>query len=179
MTQIYEIRFQLLYFVRFYVFQNVPVFQNGRHDVNISSNSSKLKRAQLDLCETNFGKFHQNRPSSFAKRLWTDRQTDRQTHTQTLPVFFPETITIHLVNEMTKCKNLLALALVQKFSMNGNVLIVEIMFVMSQNLHVCIEYHFTLQMTSPVINITCCKPSTKRGPTIILNIQKHMLLDFG
>ena len=35
----------------------------------------------------------------------TDTQTERQTHTQTPPVFSPETITIHLVNEMTKCKN--------------------------------------------------------------------------
>jgi len=41
----------------------------------------------------------------------THRQTDRHTHTQThrhthrhLP-FFLDTITIHLVNEMTKCKN--------------------------------------------------------------------------
>ena len=36
----------------------------------------------------------------------TDRHTHTQTHTHThrhLP-FFPDTITIHLVNEMTKCK---------------------------------------------------------------------------
>ena len=30
----------------------------------------------------------------------------KDTDTQTLPVFFPETITIHFVNEMTKCKNI-------------------------------------------------------------------------
>ena len=35
----------------------------------------------------------------------TDRQTDRQTDVQTPPGFRPGTITIHLVNEMTKCKN--------------------------------------------------------------------------
>ena len=37
----------------------------------------------------------------------TDTHTDTHTHTLThrhLP-FFPDTITIHLVNEMTKCKN--------------------------------------------------------------------------
>ena len=108
-TYDYEIQFQVLYFVRFHVFQNFTVFQNGRHDVRFSSNNSTLKRDPLHLDETIFGKFHQNRPSSFAKQLWTHTQTDRRTHTQTdtqtPPVFSPETITIHLVNEMTKCKN--------------------------------------------------------------------------
>ena len=76
---------------------------------------SKLKRTPLDLRETIFGKFHQNRLSSFLKRLWTDthtqthRHTHTQTDTQTTPVFFPETITLHLVNEMTQCKTPLCL----------------------------------------------------------------------
>ena len=90
----YEIQFQGLFLVRFYGFQNFPVFQNGRHDVRVSSNISKLKRTPLHLGETIFGKFHQNRPSSFAKRLWTDRhththrQTHRHTHTDN-PGIFP------------------------------------------------------------------------------------------
>ena len=62
----------------------LPLFrQNGRHDVIIWPNFSKLKRAPLDLWETISAKFRQNRPSSFAKRLWTDRHTDRQTDRQT------------------------------------------------------------------------------------------------
>ena len=35
----------------------------------------------------------------------TDTHTDTQTDTQTPPGFPSDTITIHLVNEMTKCKN--------------------------------------------------------------------------
>ena len=52
-------------------------------------------------------------PVVLPKRLWThrqththtDRQTDTHTDAQTPPDFSPDTITIHLVNEMTKCKN--------------------------------------------------------------------------
>ena len=73
----------------------LPLFrQNGRHDVIIWPNFSKLKRAQLELWETISAKFRQNRPSSFAKRLWTDTQTGTGRHTDRhtyrhLPVFAP------------------------------------------------------------------------------------------
>ena len=70
-----------LFLIQIFICQVFQIFQNGRHDVRFSSNSLKLKRTPLDLGETIFGKFHQNRPSSFAKRLWTDRQTDTHTHT--------------------------------------------------------------------------------------------------
>ena len=50
--------------------------QNGRRDVIKYANELKMKRAQLDHCGTNLGKFGWNRPSSFAKRLSTDTNTD-------------------------------------------------------------------------------------------------------
>ena len=57
--------------------------QNGRRDVIKYANELKMKRAQLDHCGTNLGKFGWNRPSSFAILTRTDRQTDRHTHTHT------------------------------------------------------------------------------------------------
>ena len=88
--------------------------QNVKKRKTLHTRQGQVKRLSMmsgpyiltrSIGETIFGKFHQNQPSSFAKRLWTHTQTDRQTDTQTTPLFFPETITIHLVNEMTKYKN--------------------------------------------------------------------------
>ena len=72
----------------------------------MQSNRLKLKGTSLDLGETVFGKCHLNRFSGFAIRLWTDRHTHGETDTksETLQVFFPETITIHLVNIITECE---------------------------------------------------------------------------
>ena len=52
--------------------------------------------------------FVEIRPVVLPKQLWTHTQTHRHTHTdaQTPPDFPPDTITIHLVNEMTKCKKI-------------------------------------------------------------------------
>ena len=51
-------------------------------------------------------------PVVLPKRLWT------HTHTHTPPVFPPDTITIHLVNEMTKCKNR---GIIQDSRQNGKI----------------------------------------------------------
>ena len=72
---------------------------HSRYDVIKYANELNHKRAQLDHAGTHLGKFGWNRPSSFAKRLCTDRQTDTQTDRQTPPVFRTRTITIHSVNE--------------------------------------------------------------------------------
>ena len=44
--------------------------------------------------------------STGSAALLGDRHTDTYTHTHTdIPGFRPDTITMHLVNAMTKCKN--------------------------------------------------------------------------
>jgi len=89
--------------------KNVLLFisQNGRHDVIIWWNCFILIDTRPDLCETIFGKFRWNPPSSFAlTTLDTHTHTQTDTHTQTPPVFSLDTIPIHLVNEMTKCKKI-------------------------------------------------------------------------
>ena len=113
----------------------LPIFrQNGRHDVTIWPNCSKLKRTP-GLWETISTQFCQNRPSSFAKRLWTDTQTHRQTHThtQTPPGFRPDTITIHWVNEMTKCNKI-------SFRVSFKTLVINMAFLMCPLHHYLVEY---------------------------------------
>ena len=46
-------------------------------------NELKRKRTQLDIWETIFYKFYQNRPGSFGVLARTDRQTDTRTDRQT------------------------------------------------------------------------------------------------
>ena len=92
----------------------------GRCDVITAAILLKTQTRITSSFETKCGRFGQNRPGSFVKLARTDRQKDRQidsqsvrqTHTQTLAVFFPKTITIHLVNEMTACENDLTFSLI-------------------------------------------------------------------
>ena len=77
--------------------------QNGRRDVIKYANELKMKRAQLDHCGTNVGKFGWNRPSSFAKRLVTDTHTHRQTDNP--GIFGPRRSQYIQSMKMTECKN--------------------------------------------------------------------------
>ena len=81
--------------------------------IQIASNSNAHPLAYVRLFLESFveigpvvspnGSGHTDRSTDTQTDRQTDTHTDRQTHRH-LP-FFPDTITIHLVNEMTKCKN--------------------------------------------------------------------------